>query len=77
MIFLFPVPLWFLIVWFLGSLAFLIYEMIEDAELRSERRSYQSSGALDDLEKSIAYHLNAHKIAEAERLLKRLAETHQ
>jgi hypothetical protein len=76
MIFLFPVPLWFVVVWCLGSLAFVIYEVIEDTELRSVRRyPEQSPGALDELARRIDHHLNAYKIAEAERLLKRLAET--
>ena len=75
MIFLFPVPLWLLVVGFLGSLAFLIYDMIEDAGLRPGSRLYQSPGALDDMAKRIEQHLNANKIVEAECLLKRLAAT--
>lgn len=78
MIFLFPVPLWFVVVWCLGGLAFAVYEMIEDAELNSVRRyPEQSPGVLDDMAKRLEHHLNAYKIAEAERLLKRLAETRQ
>ena len=75
MIFLFPVPLWFVLLGLAGSLVFLIYDMVEDAELRSESRYHRSPDELDALAKSIERHLTSYKIAEAERLLKRLAET--
>jgi hypothetical protein len=78
MIFLFPVPLWFVGLWIFGGLVFAIYEMIEDAEIRADERwrrtHLHAPGVLDEMAKRIEHHLNAYKIAEAERLLKRLAE---
>jgi len=38
MIILFPVPLWFVIAGLLVSVAFVIYEMIEDAEIVADAR---------------------------------------
>jgi hypothetical protein len=37
MIFLFPVPLWFVLLGLAGSLVFLIYDMMEDAAIRAEQ----------------------------------------
>jgi hypothetical protein len=78
MIFLFPVPLWFVLLGLAGSLAFTIYDLLEDASVGANERWRRTRphppGALDDLSERIERQLNAYKIAEAERLLKRLAE---
>jgi hypothetical protein len=78
MIFLFPVPLWFVLLWLAGGLVFLIYDLMEDADMRADeryRRTHPRSPEVLDVAKRIEQHLNAYKIAEAERLLKRLAES--
>ena len=79
MIFLFPVPLWFVLLGLAGSLAFTIYDLIEDASIGADERRRRTRphppGALNDLSERIERQLNAYKIAEAERLLKRLAES--
>jgi hypothetical protein len=76
MIILFPVPLWFLIAGLIVSVAFVLHEIAEDAEINSVRRwPEKPPEVLDALAKRLDHHLNAYKVAEAERLLKRLAET--
>jgi hypothetical protein len=74
MIFIFPVPLWFVWCFIAGGLVCLIWEMIDDAELNSvprypEKSPEQLAARAENTEK----YLNAYKVAEAERLLKRLA----
>lgn len=77
MLFIFPVPLWFVGLWVLGGLAFLVYDMIEDANIAWEQRWERAHprDPMADLEARLGLALEPGSCPEFQALLKRLAAT--